>query len=498
MTTQPNILLIMCDQLMPHLTGAYGHPVVQTPNLDKLVARGVRFDNAYTPCPVCSPARAAFMTGRYVSRIGCYDNATVLASDQPTFAHYLANAGYDVTLAGKMHFIGPDQLHGFHRRLTTDVYPSSFAWTPTRDPDGNFRRGGHVRGYLQENLGVRPWNIYFTHDEEVKFRALEYLYDRVRTKAEGPFFLCASFHHPHDPFQPSQELWDLYEGAPIDIPTYPPDLAAHESEMDRWLNAVHGAGSDGTPALSDPANLYALRRAYYALVTYIDRKVGELLDALERTGLAENTIVLFCSDHGDMLAERKMVQKRCFYEYSARIPLIVAMPDGEGAGRIVDAPVSLLDIAPTLLDWAGVPTAARLAIDGQSLVPLLADPHPDNPKETTPRVVISEFHTDKVKAPCFMVRKGPYKYVYIHGFRGQLFDLTQDPGEWENLVDDPAHAAVVDEMRGLILAEFDPEWIVADAAASIARRELIHAAMQQTDTHWDYSPHFDATKRFVR
>jgi choline-sulfatase len=165
MTTRSNILLIMCDQLMPHLTGTYGHPVVQTPNLDRLAARGVRFDNAYTPCPVCSPARASFMTGRYVSRIGCYDNATVLPTDQPTFAHYLTNAGYDVTLSGKMHFIGPDQLHGFHRRMTTDVYPSDFAWTPSRDADGNFSRGGHVRGYIAESVGVRPWNIYFTHDE---------------------------------------------------------------------------------------------------------------------------------------------------------------------------------------------------------------------------------------------------------------------------------------------------------------------------------------------
>lgn len=488
--TQPNILLIMCDQLMPHLTGAYGHPVVQTPNLDRLAARGVRFDNAYTPCPVCSPARAGFMTGRYVSRIGCYDNATVLPTDQPTFAHYLTNAGYEVTLSGKMHFIGPDQLHGFHRRLTTDVYPSDFAWTPSRDADGNFSRGGHVRGYVKASVGVRPWNIYFTHDEEVQFRSLEYLYDRWRTQAEGPFLHCVSFHHPHDPFQPSQELWNLYEGAAIDIPAYPPDLAERESEMDRWLNAVHGTD---TPDLVDPESLYALRRSYYALVTYIDRKVGELLAALEKTGLDENTIVIFCSDHGDMLAERRMVQKRCFYEWSARIPLIVAFPDGRGAGRTVDAPVSLLDLAPTFLDWAGVAEEARLEIDGRSLVPLL-----EGEEEDAERVVISEFHTDKVKAPCFMVRKGDYKYVHIHGHRGQLFHMPSDPDEWENLVDDPAYAPVVDELRRLVLAQFDPEWIIQDAAAGIARRELIRAAMRRTETHWDYVPDFEESKRFVR
>lgn len=491
-TAQPNILIIMVDQLVPMLMGTYGHPVVKTPNIDRLAARGVRFASAYSPCPVCSPARAAFMTGKYVSTTGNYDNATVLPADEPTVAHYLTNAGYDTVLSGKMHFVGPDQLHGFRTRLTTDVYPSDFGWTPVRNAEGDFVRGGHVRSYIAENVGVRAWNQFLAYDEETHFRALEYINARGRTDRAGesqpPFYLVASYHHPHEPFQPTQEYWDLYEGAEIDIPHWPENLDETYSQMDRWLNAVHATDD---PRLADPEGLRKLRRSYYALVTYIDRKVGELMEALERTGQAEQTIVVFTSDHGDMLGERRMVQKRCFYEWSARIPLIVAYPDGRHAGTVVDQPVSLFDLTPTALDWAGVPEEDRLPMDAESLVPLIEG-------NDQARTVISEFHADKVKAPCFMVRRGPYKYVYIHGYAPQLFNLQEDPDEWHNLAGDPALAEVEQELRQVILERFDPDAIADAVLESVARRRLIQAAMIRADTHWDYAPQFDATKQYAR
>ena len=165
MSQQPNILLIMADQLMPFLTGAYGHPVVKTPSLDRLVERGARFDAAYTPYPLCAPARAALMAGTYASDFGCYDNAAVMPADQLTIAHYLTNAGYETVLSGKMHFIGPDQLHGFRRRLTTDVYPANIDWVPSLNPDGSFVGGGHARLYAKPNVGVRPWTKFLSYDE---------------------------------------------------------------------------------------------------------------------------------------------------------------------------------------------------------------------------------------------------------------------------------------------------------------------------------------------
>ena len=379
--TPPNVLLVMVDQLVPFLTGAYGHGVVRTPALDRLAAGGIRFDAAYTPYPLCSPARAALVTGAYPSTLGCYDNASILPSDQPTVAHYLTNAGYETVLTGKMHFVGADQLHGFRRRLTTDVFPATMDWVPTMDEEGRFVRGGHARSYVPPEVGVAPWTKFLSYDEETHFRALEFLRERGRTGADEPFFLVASYHHPHDPFKVTQELWDLYEGEPIDIPVVPEEV--ERSAMDRWANEAHETDAVD---LADPEAMTALRRAYYGLVTYVDRKLGELVAALEQTGQAEDTVILFTSDHGDMLGERRMVQKRCFYEWSVRVPLVLRLPDGTGAGTAVEHPVSLLDVLPTLLGLAGVEDA--LPLPGRSLL----DPDPG-------RTILAEYHVEKVRAP---------------------------------------------------------------------------------------------------
>jgi choline-sulfatase len=468
MPERPNILLVMADQLVPFLTGAYGHPVVRTPALDRLAAEGIRFDAAYTPYPLCSPARAALVTGRYASGLGCYDNASILPADEPTIAHYLTNAGYDTVLTGKMHFVGPDQLHGFRRRLTTDVFPATMDWVPTMDEEGRFVRGGHARSYVPPEVGVRPWTKFLSYDEETHFRALEYLRERARLDSLDPFFLTVSYHHPHDPFHPTQELWDLYEGAEIELPE---QREWEVSAMDAWANEAHETDSVD---LADPEALTALRRAYYALVTYVDRKVGELLDVVP-----EDTVVLFTSDHGDMLGERRMVQKRCFYEWSVRVPLLLRLPGGEGAGTAVPHPVSLLDVAPTLLDLTGV--EERLQLDGRSLL----DPDPE-------RAVLAEYHVEKVRAPCFMARRGSRKLIHVHGHGEQLFDLARDPHEVRGLDED------ADDLRGLILAAFDPEAIAAGGAESVRRRELIREAMARNGTRWDHAPVFDATAMYVR
>jgi choline-sulfatase len=471
-----NILLVMVDQLVPFLTGAYGHPVVKTPALDRLAAEGMRFDAAYTPYPLCSPARAALLTGRYASDLGCYDNAAILPADEPTVAHHLTNAGYECVLSGKMHFVGPDQLHGFRRRLTTDVFPAGMDWVPTQDEEGRFARGGHARSYVPPRVGVASWTKFLAFDEETHFRALEFLRERGRAGADAdePFFLVASYHHPHDPFVVTQELWDLYEGAEIRLPER---CEPNYTAMDRWANEAHETDAVD---LDDPAALTALRRAYYGLVTYVDRKLGELLDALEQTGQADDTAVVFTSDHGDMLGERRMVQKRCFYEWSVRVPLVVRLPDGGRAGTTVARPVSLLDLAPTLLELAGV--EPPLPLDGQSLF------------DDRDRTVFSEYHVEKVRAPCFMARRGRHKLIHVHGHDERLFDVEADPGEWAPL-DLPE---VADELRAAILARFDPERIAADGAASVARRELVARAMQRNGTHWDYAPFFDAAKQYVR
>ena len=534
----------MADELIAALTGAYGHPVVQTPHLDALVRQGVRFDAAYSPAPLCAPARACLISGQYTSTNRVYDNAALFAADIPSMGHYLTNAGYDCVLSGKMHFVGPDQLHGFRRRLTTDIYAEEFnmldnraPWSVARDPaqfDPERGRGRHAGNYVGSNVHVGRWHHHLSYDEEAHFRALEYLRAqgalkgmaerrwgdaRGRRQAGGtpgagqsplgaeersaerehasgeagarPWFLCVSYHHPHEPFWPPQDVWDLYEGAKIEVPQFPEDLDERYSAMDRWLNANHGVRFF-KEELRSPESLYRVRRAYYALITYIDRKVGELIATLREHGLWENTVIVFSSDHGDMLCEKSMVQKRIFYDPSCRVPLIARFPGDAYAGTVVQQPVNLIDLLPTFLDLAGVPQEGRLPMDGKSLLGLL------DGSDTAPRTTFAEMHVEDNPVLCFMVRRGRFKLNLMAGVDAQLFDLQADPGEWENLIGNPEYGDVEGELREAISERFDFEPIEADVRRSIAARKLIREAMRRNGTLWDYAPVFDPNRDAMR
>ena len=216
----------------------------------------------------------------------------------------------------------------------------------------------------------------------------------------------------------------------------------------------------------------------------MDRKVGELLDALEENGLADNTIVVFASDHGDMLCEKEMVQKRCFYEWSCRVPFIVRFPDKWKAGTTCNTPVSLLDLLPTFCDLAG--TEATLPHDGHSLIPTIDGADPD-------RTVIAQAH-EAVGVPCIMARQHNYKYNYIHGYDAQLFDLDADPGEWHNLCGDAAHSNAEESLRTHILDHFDPDAMASANLESLYRRRLISGVMTEHGHSWAHFPKFDARR----
>jgi len=488
---KPNIILFLCDQLTPFLTGTYGHPVVQTPNLDRLRKKGILFDAAYTPCPIGAPARASMFTGQYVSEIGCYDNAAPLSEEIPTIAHYLTNTGYDTIAAGKTHFIGPDQLHGFRKRLIRNIFPPDFRWTT----DYNFRKKlffdmtltpfsfYHAQQYIEDGIKVDQWNSNLTFDEETIFRSVEYLNYRgklnkatvEKDENPDPFFLHVSIHHPHEQFHPPRDLWDLYEVEAIEVNDLPENLEEMYSQMDRWLNFTHGCHL--TDKIRDKKSIRVVRRAYYALVTYADRKLGEILDALENNALNDNTVIVFSSDHGDMLCEKAMVQKRCFYEWSARVPMIVAFPDGRGAGTTIHEPVSLIDLLPTFLDLADVRAEHRLKYDGRSLLPLIEGKEKD-------RIIFSELHCEGVFAPCFMARKGKYKYIYVHGYDDQLFDLEKDPGEWKNLSNNIEYAKIKKELKQAVLKQFNPDKIRADVIQSVKERKLVQQALNRAGIDW--------------
>ena len=479
---KPNILLVMADQLAPFQTGPYGNREVKTPHLDRLAREGITFTTAYSSSPLCVPARAALMSGRYVSRIGVYDNASVLHSEIPTFAHHLRAAGYETTLSGKMHFVGADQLHGFERRLTADIYPADFAWTPQWEGGNTLNPRGtpKARMALEARVAANPSQMQY--DDNAQQKALAFLRDRPSgaSASQRPFLLCVSFSDPHGPYVVPQELWDLYEGVPITLPEVPADMAPHQSTMDQWVNKFNGLG---LVDMRDRKALYRLRRTYYGQVSYVDRKLGELLDCLKARNELTNTVVLFTSDHGDMLAERLMVEKRTFYEWGARVPLIAWSPSRWKGGRTSPEPVSLIDIFPTLSEIAGA--AAPIEIDGRSFLNLLEG----RPDTGAPRVAISEYHGEGVLAPCFMIREGDFKYVHVTGAEDQLFNLRDDPGEWKNLAGDGQHRDVETRLRGRLLHEFDPQAIHRAVLLSQQRRLLMKEAMNSGQrTRWDYQP----------
>ena len=481
--TKPNILLVIADQMTPFMLEACGHAGARTRNLAALAKRSVHFTSAYTPSPICVPARSCLMTGLHTSTTGCYDNGDPFPGYIPTFAHYLANAGYETVLTGKMHFIGADQLHGFQRRLNTDIYPAGYLWSYPLPPDDDpeFQAFPFVPQYQARNIGA-GWSTELQYDEETQFRALEYL----RYAPDRPWMLTVSFTNPHPPYKVPRAHWEMYKDADLPLPHYPEDMDARYSDFDRALRRWHGLDREDIRA---PEHLIAMRRGFAALAHYIDDKLGELLGVLEERGLRDDTIVIFTSDHGEMLGEHGLIQKRSFYEWSSRIPLMIDMPGSKA--REVGVPVSLLDLPATLIDIAGE-TPVR-PLEGRSLLPALRG----QDIEVVP--VISEYHGEGIMRPSFMVRKGDWKYLYCHRAAPRLFNLAEDPGEWINRAGDPGVAHIEADLDAIVTGgRFDLDAIEADIWARLPMKQVVNAAMAANGTAWDYEVRQDAATQYVR
>jgi choline-sulfatase len=312
----PNVLLVMADQMAPAFLPIYGHPLTRAPNMEALAKSGVVFESAYCNSPLCSPSRASFMAGRLPSHTCVYDNAAEFSADIPTFAHYLRLRGYRTILSGKMHFCGPDQLHGFEERLTTDIYPADYGWTPDWDhPDERPSWYHNMSSVVEAGVCVRTNQLDF--DDEVTFTARQKLFDIARERQAGrdqrPFCLVASLTHPHDPYAIPQEYWDLYRNDEIDLPHS--SLSAEQSDPhSRRLRVV--CETDRTPPTEQQVR--NARHAYYGALSYVDRQFGAILDALNATGLADDTIVIVTSDHGEMLGERGLWYKMTCLEGGIR------------------------------------------------------------------------------------------------------------------------------------------------------------------------------------
>jgi choline-sulfatase len=482
----PNVLLVMVDQLAPAFLPIHGHAIVKAPNLERLAEGGVVFERAYCASPLCSPSRASFVTGLLPSRTGVYDNAAEFSADIPTFAHHLRLAGYRTVLSGKMHFCGPDQLHGFEQRLTTDIYPADYGWTP--DWDRPLERPSwyhNMSSVTQAGLCVRTNQLDF--DDEVVFTAERAIYDFARSRDERPFLLVASFTHPHDPFAIRQHYWDLYKAGDIDMP----DAAIPLERLDPHSLRLRDVCAMDAETVTR-ANIRDARRAYYGAISYVDENVGRLLAALGDSGLDRDTIVVITGDHGEMLGDRGLWFKMNFFEGASRVPLVVSAPQRYAPRRIA-ASVSLMDILPTLVDIAGSDSAALGdTIDGRSLVPHLEgrEGHDE---------AIGEYLAEGALAPMVMIRRGDHKFIHSPADPDQLYDLGADPTERDNLAAASEQAGRVAEFRQEVARRWDLAALDAEVRQSQRRRRIVDAALNRGEPHaWDFQPRRDAAKLYVR
>ena len=486
-----NVLLIMADQLGAQWLPAYGHPLVQAPALDELAAESTVFESAYCPSPLCAPSRASMLTGRLPSEIGVFDNAAELPASVPTLAHRLRAEGYSTCLAGKMHFVGPDQLHGFDERLTTDIYPADFGWTPdwTR-PLGDPLPWYHTTESILTPAAYEA-SMQVDYDDEVAFRAVRHLHDIARGRREQPFFLCASFTHPHDPWEVPRRYWELYDFEGIESPAIPAPALEDADPHSRRLRLMCGIDA----AQLSEEQIRAARHGYYAAISYVDERIGRLLAALEVTGLADETTVVFTSDHGEMLGERGLWFKMSFLDPSARVPLMIRMPDRPTPRRIRE-PVSLLDLVPTLVEAAtGTAPGPEQRLDGTSLLGLLGG----EPANAGERTVVAEYLAEGVTEPAIMVRRGDFKLISSVGDPDLLYDLASDPGELENLSGRAEHAERLKDLRRRAARRWDLTAVRERVVASQDdRRRVIAGLSRGIPPAWDHEPRYPASELYVR
>ncbi len=483
--SRPNILIFMVDQLNGTLFPDGPAEWLHAPNLKKLAARSTRFANSYTASPLCAPGRASFMSGQLPSVTGVYDNAAEFTSSIPTYAHHLRRAGYYTCLSGKMHFVGPDQMHGFEERMTTDIYPADFGWTP------DYRKPGERIDWWYHNMGsvtgagVAETSNQMEYDDDVAHFAKSKIYDLARGQDARPWCVTVSFTHPHDPYVARRKYWDLYEDCDHLMPEVAPiPYEDHDAHSRRIFDANDWRSFDITDD-----DVRRSRRAYFANISYLDDKIGEVMEALETT--RQEAIILFVSDHGDMLGERGLWFKMSFFEGSARVPLMISAPTM--APGLVTDPVSNIDVCPTLCDLAGVDMSEVAPwTAGQSLVP-----QGQGVARTEP--VAMEYAAEASYAPMVSLRYGKWKYNRCALDPDQLFDLEADPHELTNLADVPAHQGTLTQLRAKSEARWDLDRYDGDVRVSQARRWVVYEALREGGYYpWDYQPLQKASERYMR
>ena len=419
-----------------------------------LLTEGLTFTNAYCNSPLCMPSRMSFMTGRYIHHIGAWDNAAPLRPDAVTWAHLLRDEGYDVVLSGKQHFGGLDQLHGFREQLARDLHAE--------------KKHGLTDWENGTPAAARPWGgpaqagpgttEEIRVDDLAETEAIEYL--RETERRDQPWALNVSFIAPHFPLVVPQRFWDLYPPDEIDLPNIPQGHLENQHPVYKRMRRMFGC-------VEYPEDLVRRARAgYYGLITYLDEKIGNLLQTLDETDQLENTVVIYTSDHGEMNGEHGMWRKSNFYEASSRVPLQIMFPDKLSAGKRIDEVVSLVDLTATLVDIAGGKSQEQF--DGDTLMPLIQETNAD-----WKDYAFSEYLAHGVQRPMAMLRKGKYKYNYSLGDPPELYDISEDQEEFHNLANEPKYQTICRDLETQLLADWDPIEIEKQVCESQKARILI-------------------------
>lgn len=454
MTGRPkNVLIILADEHQAAALSCRGHPIVKTPNIDRLALRGVSFTNAYTPSPICVPARAALATGRYVHDIGCWDNAHAYDGAIPGWGHVLQTAGISVTSIGKLHYRAEADPTGFDQQILPMHILNGIGqvWGSVRNPLPTARQGGGMLGNI--GPGISKYNRY---DLAVADKAVEWL--REPARRSGPWAGFVSFVAPHFPLTVPQDYLDLYPVDEMPLPQVHPDRG-HATHP--WVARMCDI-EDSDAELRTDQNRRAAIAAYFALCTFVDAQIGRVLEALEQSGQAEDTLVIYSSDHGETLGMRARWGKSVLYREATQIPMIIAGP-GVLAGQTCGTPVSLTDVPPTIIEAFG------LAVDpewpGRSLVQTAGQ------ADAPDRIVFSEYHAANSPSGGFMVADARWTYHVYVGYQPELFDLNSDPLQTTNLAGDPAHADQQARLHAALLEICEP--VATDAAAKADQDALV-------------------------
>jgi choline-sulfatase len=469
-----NTLFIFSDEHAREITGCYGNNLVRTPNIDRLAEQGTRFTNAYTNCPICVPARASLATGRYAHDIRMWDNAFPYAGEPTGWGHRLMAEGHQVTSIGKLHYRSADDPTGWNDQVDT-----------LHVIEGIGDVAGCIRTDMLERTTVKNMakdagrgdSTYIRYDTSTAQHAVRWLKEEAPKHTEKPWTLFLGFVLPHFPLIAPPEFYDMYP----DVPD-PRMYKEHERPSHPVIRDL--AASQAYDKYFDPHTVKVARTAYFGMVSYLDHCVGQVIAALEASGLAQSTRIVYTTDHGDNMGHRGLWGKSTMYEESAAIPLIVSGADIP-AGHSVDTPVSLVDMYQTFLDGAGVEMTDEEndGMPGHSLLEIANGAAPS-------RTVLSEYHASSSSTGFFMIRDDNWKYVHYVGQPPQLFDLESDPHETTDLADVDGHAEQLARCETKLREVVNPEQVndqaFSDQAEMIERHGGREAVLSRGD--FGYTP----------